>query len=103
MTRLAIIALLLAACGPVPDPKTPTDIDPNDPPACPGAVSAATSCERAAANWVCLECDPSVTREMFVRLCEGHGQLEGASTYQPACQAKARSCQAIEDCRGATP
>lgn len=102
MKLLSIIALLLAACGPLPNPKTPPDIDPNDPPACPGAVSAATSCQRAASNWVCLECDPAVTFDMFVQLCEGHAQLPGASTYDSACQARAKTCEAIENCRGGT-
>lgn len=97
----ALLVVLLSGCHPLPDPQTPPGPGPVDPPV-PDPGSAATACERAAATWVRLGCDPLVDFDTYADLCQRNENLGGAYSYRPDCQAKATTCAQLEGCRGGT-
>jgi hypothetical protein len=95
MRALLTTLLLLAACATTPL----VPVEPGPP--APDPEPAATSCQRAAARYVQLDCGP-LTAEKFAETCEAYGGLGGSSAFGAGCMEHAPTCDALSDCRGGT-
>ena len=98
MAALAALVAMIAWVGgctavPLPPPVTPEPGEDAGPPGTP--------CERAADNYL-RKCETRATFEQYVAACEGHENLGGAASWNPECQARAETCEAIAACRGGT-
>ncbi len=84
--RSALLAVLLAACTPLPPVVEPTP------------APAAEDCGAAHSRALQLHCDDA-DHPLWVESCERHEDEGGALAWNAGCMSRAASCEAQELCR----